>query len=203
MANISFLVIITLATLLMVNAVAIGAGTNIALARHHDNTRVRENSHINVQTETGQSQDCETASGNSPISDSCTASSSDRITQGAVPSSPSPSSCTSTVHPTVLTLNLPPPNTQPGGKIQTAGKLIDTCTGQGVAATIRFTFQFPSPPGFGLIGQGITMTATNGVFGLTIGVPFQAIVGTGTVGAQFSGQGIFGPSSATQSFSVS
>jgi len=69
--------------------------------------------------------------------------------------------------------------------------------------TIRFTIQFPLPPGILIIGQGIAMTVTNGIFELQIGVPFQAIAGTGTVRAQFGGQGILGPSSATQNFSVS
>jgi hypothetical protein len=187
-----------LASVLIVNTITFGTDNHIALARHHDNTKAFENSYINVQTDTNQGQACETASGTSPISGSCTASSSNTISQGA--SSP----CTPTMHPTVLTLILSPPNTQPGGQIEATGKLIDTCTGQGVAgATIRFTIQFPLPPGIVIIGQGIAVTATNGEFVLPIGVPFQAIAGTGTVRAQFSGQGIFGPSSATQSFSVS
>jgi hypothetical protein len=147
-------------------------------------------------------QACETASGASPISDSCTATSTDTITQGGVPAPPSP--CTTTTHPTVLTLTISPTTVPPGTAVSLTGTLTDICTGQGVPhVTIAFTFQFPSPPGFGLIGVGRAMTTTNGGFGLTIGVPFQAIAGTGTVHAQFGGQGILGPSSATQSFSVS
>jgi hypothetical protein len=175
---------------------------HVALARHYDNTKVFENNHINVQTDTNQGQACETAGGTSPISDSCTASSTNTISQGTPPAPPSP--CTTTMHPTVLTLTISPTTVPPGTAVSLTGTLTDTCTGQGVPhVTIAFTFQFPSPPGFGLIGVGRAMTTTNGGFGLTIGVPFQAIAGTGTVHAQFGGQGILGHSSATQSFSVS
>jgi hypothetical protein len=194
--------ITALASILLVNVITLGTDGHIALARHYDNTKVFENSHINVQTDTNQGQACETAGGASPISGSCSTSSSNTISQGAVPSPPSPT-CP-TIHPTVLTLNLSPADAPPRGNVEATGKLTDTCTGQGVPhVTIAFTFQFPAPPGFGLIGVGRAMTTTNGGFGLTIVIPFQAIAGTGTVHAQFGGQGILGPSSATQSFSVS
>jgi hypothetical protein len=198
MASISLLVIMGAIALFLGGM----AGGHIALARHYDNTKVYENSHINVQTDTNQGQACGTAGSASPISESCTASSSNTISQAPAQAPPSP--CKPTMHPTVLTLNLSPPNTQPGGTVGGTGKLIDICTGQGVAdVTIRFTIQFPLPPGILIIGQGIAMTVTNGIFELQIGVPFQAIAGTGTVRAQFGGQGILGPSSATQNFSVS
>lgn len=193
----AYLTIVLLTSVLMLNAVTIGTG-HIALARHHDNTDVFKNSHINIQTDTNQGQTCETVGGSSPISGSCTDSSSNTISQGP------PSPCTPTMHPTVLTLTISPTTVLPGAGVTATGTLTDTCTGSGVAgATITFTIQFPLPSGTVIIGQGIAMTATNGGFGLPIGVPFQAIAGTGTVRAQFSGQGILGPSSATQSFSVS
>ena len=176
----------TLASILLVNAMTIGTGGQIALARHQDTTKAFENSYINVPTDTNQGQACGTAGSASPISESCTASSSNTISQAPAQAPPSP--CKPTMHPTVLTLNLSPPNTQPGGTVGGTGKLIDICTGQGVAdITIRFTIQFPLPPGIVLIDQGIAMTTTNGVFELPIGVPFQAIAGTGTVRTQFSG----------------
>jgi len=110
----------------------------VTLYRHYDKTNVFENSHINVQTDTGQRQGCEAAGGTSPISDSCTASSSDTITQGAVPS---PSSSSPNIHPTVLTLNLFPPSVPRGGVVSLSGTLTDICTTAGVnGATIIFTF---------------------------------------------------------------
>ena len=63
-----------LAIVLIVNTVAIGTDGHIALARHYDNTKVFENSHINIKT--------------------------DRITQDGPPSP----CTTTTMHPTVLTL---------------------------------------------------------------------------------------------------
>jgi hypothetical protein len=87
----ALLTIVVLASVLIVNAVTIASG-HIALARHHDKTEVLENSHINVETDTNQGQACETAGGTSPISGSCTASSTDTISQrgGVVQSPPSP-----------------------------------------------------------------------------------------------------------------
>lgn len=89
--------IAALASVLIVNAVTIGTGGHIALARDHDNIKVFENSDINVQTDTGQRQVCKTGGSTSPISDSCIASSSNAVsqdggviqspTQGAKPSS--------------------------------------------------------------------------------------------------------------------
>jgi len=57
--------IAALASLLSINIMTIGTAGHIALARHGG---------INVQTDTNQGQAYETASGTSPISDSCTAS---------------------------------------------------------------------------------------------------------------------------------
>ncbi len=111
-------------------------GGHIALADHNEkDTKVLENSHINVQTDTGQRQDCETAGGTSPISGSCTASSSNTISQGPVPSPPSPTSpCTPTMHPTVLTLTVT-------GNLVT-GTLTDTCTGSGLSGfPVSITFR--------------------------------------------------------------
>lgn len=129
--------IAALASILVVNAGLIGNG-QIALARHHDSTF--ENSGINVQTDTNQGQACD--SGTSPISGSCTASSTDTISQaGGVVQSP-PSSCRPTMHPTALTLT-PNPNTENGLILR--GTLIDTCTGLGVPrAFITFTGTGPT-----------------------------------------------------------
>ena len=74
--------IATLASILIVNAMTVGTGGHIALARQHDTTKVFQNSGINVSTDTNQGQACETASGTSPISGSCNASSSNTISQG-------------------------------------------------------------------------------------------------------------------------
>ena len=120
--------IVTLASILIVNAITIGTDGHIALARHYDNIQVFKNSHINVQTHTNQRQDCETTGGTSPISDSCTAASTNTISQGTPPVSTSP--CTTTSHPTVLTLSLPIPVAE---IVLVTGTLTDTCTGLGVA----------------------------------------------------------------------
>jgi hypothetical protein len=109
----ALLTIVVLASMLIVNTVSIGTA-HIALARHHDSTKAFENSGINVQTDTNQGQACETASGTSPISGSCTASSTDTISQrGGIVQSP-PSSCSPTMHPTVLTLTISPNPATPG-----------------------------------------------------------------------------------------
>src|SRR5215831_13373173 len=125
--------IAALASILIVNAIAIGTDGHIALARHYDNTQVYKNSNINIQTDTNQGQACETAGGASPISGSCTTSSSNTISQGTSPASTSP--CTPTMHPTRLTLTATSPS--PGAAALT-GTLTDTCTGSGVPGLITF-----------------------------------------------------------------
>jgi hypothetical protein len=127
--------IAALASVLIVNAVTIGTGGHIALARDHDNTKVFENSDINVQTDTGQRQVCKTGGSTSPISDSCTASSSNTISQdGGVIQSPTqgakPSSTPSSTE-TQVTLEF------------------SSCAGQGSSPpTATFTCSNPSPPYF-------------------------------------------------------
>jgi hypothetical protein len=187
----ALMTITVLASVLIVNAITIGTEGHIALARHYDNTKVFENSHINVQTDTGQRQACETAASTSPISDSCTASSTDTITQGVV-QSPGPVRC-----PTALTLLLTtlPPSSPPMVGIH--GNLTDTCTGQGVpGATITFTRvsgDVPSlpptvtgPPPFGIYEEFFTS--------------FPGA--SGTLRAHFAGNAELESSTATQSFTV-
>jgi hypothetical protein len=188
--------ITALASILIVNATTIGTGGHIALAHHHDNINVFENSHINVQTDTNEMQDCKTAGGTSPISDSCTASSSNTITQGTLPAPPSP--CTTTSHPTVLTLNLSPTTVIGGGMVTLTGTLTDTCTGLGIPgflATITFT-------GTAFENRGlIAVTGPTGTYSASFPAPPGP--GTYTVQAHFAGAGIFGPSnSGTQTFTV-
>jgi hypothetical protein len=189
-------ILVALTTVLIVNLVAIESG-HIALARHHDNINVFENSHINVQTDTNQRQDCETASGTSPISDSCTASSSNVISQGTPPAPPSP--CTATSHPTVLTLNVSPTTVVAGEAVSLTGTLTDICTGLGIPgflATITFT-------GTAFENRGlIAITGPTGTYNTSLPVPSGP--GTYTVQAHFAGAGIFRPSnSATKTFTVS
>jgi hypothetical protein len=63
-----------IAAVLVTSTVAIGT-QHMALAGNVTNTG------INLPTDTQQKQECETASGNSPISNSCTGASTDTITQ--------------------------------------------------------------------------------------------------------------------------
>jgi hypothetical protein len=137
-------------------------------------------SHINTQTDTNQGQACETAGGTSPISDSCTATSTDTITQGAVPAPPSP--CTTTMHPTVSPTTVPPL-----ARIALTGQLTDTCTGSGVAgASITFTGVSSRPI------RGVTNAAGSYVTFFFA----HAIPGPYAVQAHFAGQGIFGASNS-------
>lgn len=179
--------IATLASILIVNAVLIGNG-QIALARHHDT----DNNGINVQTDTNQGQACD--SGTSSISGSCTASSTDSISQGGgvaqvtpVPS-PSPSQCA-----TMITLSLSPISVSLG-TVEATGTLT-ACTGSGVPdATITLT-------GTGISGTLSVVTDASGTF--TVNIPAPSSVGTYTVQAHFAGQGILEPSnSATKTFFV-
>jgi hypothetical protein len=66
--------IAALAAALLASAEVLGSG-QMALAGKVNITR------INIPTDTQQKQECETASGNSPISGSCTANSHDTIAQ--------------------------------------------------------------------------------------------------------------------------
>jgi hypothetical protein len=78
----TLLTISAIAAVLVVSTVAIGSG-RIALAQTEtDNvTKNLNNTGINVQTNTNQKQDCDTAGWNSGIKDSCTASSFDKVDQ--------------------------------------------------------------------------------------------------------------------------
>jgi hypothetical protein len=68
------LVAIAALAAVLVGASAIGSG-HMALAGNVTNTG------INVPTDTQQKQECETAGGTSPITSSCTAASTDTVTQ--------------------------------------------------------------------------------------------------------------------------
>jgi hypothetical protein len=71
-----------IAAVLVVSAVAIGSG-RIALADTETITKTIHvnNTGVNVPTDTNQKQDCQTVGGSSGISSSCTASSTDTVTQ--------------------------------------------------------------------------------------------------------------------------
>ncbi len=71
-------VIAALAGVLVVSTSAIGSG-HIALA--DTITKNVNNTGVNVPTDTDQKQYCTTAGGTSPVTGSCTASSTDTITQ--------------------------------------------------------------------------------------------------------------------------
>ncbi len=72
--------IAALAGMLAVSTVAIGSVHN-AFADTKTITKTTTITGINVQTDTDQNQECQTASGNSPISGSCIANSNDQIIQ--------------------------------------------------------------------------------------------------------------------------
>jgi hypothetical protein len=186
--------ITALASVLIVNAMAIGTDGHIALARHHDNTKVFENSHINVQTDTDQRQACETAGDTSPISDSCTdSSSSDTIPQ----CTPLSSLTATTVHPTVLTLVVSPTQILSNGanKATVSGTLIDTVTGARICgATI--TIATPGPA-IASNGRSIVnvVTAPDGTFSTTF--MGAGVAGDAPLNAAFAGAGIYGPSFAS------
>jgi hypothetical protein len=74
--------IAALAGVLVVSTSAIGSG-RIALAAHDNDTKVSHfnNTGVNVQTDTNQKQECKTAGGASGITGSCTAASTDTVTQ--------------------------------------------------------------------------------------------------------------------------
>jgi hypothetical protein len=72
--------IAALAGVLVVGTVAIGSG-HFALAVNENITKIINNKGVNVQTDTNQNQDCKTVGANSPIGTSCTATSTDTVTQ--------------------------------------------------------------------------------------------------------------------------
>jgi hypothetical protein len=76
----SLVAIAAIAVVLAVSTTAIGSVHN-ALADTKTITKTTTNTGVNVPTDTDQKQECQTAGGTSPISGSCTASSTDTITQ--------------------------------------------------------------------------------------------------------------------------
>jgi hypothetical protein len=68
-----------IAAVLVVSAIAIGSG-RIALAQETV-TKNLNNTGVNVQTSTSQKQQCDTSGGQSPITGSCTASTTHTVTQ--------------------------------------------------------------------------------------------------------------------------
>ena len=72
--------IVTIAAVLAVSTIALGSG-RMALADTKTVTIHVNNTGVNVPTDTDQKQQCDTAGGTSPMSTSCTATSSDTITQ--------------------------------------------------------------------------------------------------------------------------
>ena len=76
----SIVAIVAIAAVIAVSTIAIGsvhaAGTITTTITKHTN-----NTGVNVQTDTNQKQNCETAGGNSPMSASCRATSTDTLTQ--------------------------------------------------------------------------------------------------------------------------
>ncbi|MFY9794730.1 MAG: hypothetical protein WAK17_18210 [Candidatus Nitrosopolaris sp.] len=69
-----------LAAISAIAAVLIGS-VHMALAADDNITKIINNKGVNVQTDTNQKQDCQTAGETSPISNSCTATSTDTVTQ--------------------------------------------------------------------------------------------------------------------------
>ena len=74
--------IVTIAAVLAVSTIALGSG-RMALADTDTKTVTIHvnNTGVNVPTDTDQKQDCQTVGGTSPISGSCTATSTDKINQ--------------------------------------------------------------------------------------------------------------------------
>jgi hypothetical protein len=191
------LAIATLAAVLLGSTLVIASG-HIAFAHKDKNTKVLGDSRTNLQTDTNQKQDCKTAGGTSPISDSCTAASTDTITQGAAPPPRPPP----TLRPTVLTLN---PITNPIGPypatVTVTGKLIDATTGSGIYLGI---VEVTGTAFFGRVGGP---TETDGTFSFSFSAPVNP--GTYTMQAHFAGQiqnqivQVYGPSdSGIETFTV-
>jgi Na+-translocating ferredoxin:NAD+ oxidoreductase RnfG subunit len=77
---IALVVLAAVAAVLVASTAALGTG-HIALADSGSKTKVFKNSGISVPTDTQQKQECETAGGNSPVTGSCTATSTNTIDQ--------------------------------------------------------------------------------------------------------------------------
>jgi hypothetical protein len=73
--------IAAIATVLAVSTIAIGNGRTALAADTTTITKHFSNAGVNVQTDTNQKQDCQTAGGSSPITNSCTAISTDTLAQ--------------------------------------------------------------------------------------------------------------------------
>jgi hypothetical protein len=75
--------IAAIATVLAVSTIAIGSvRTTFAADTHTKTVTIHvNNTGVNVQTGTNQKQDCQTAGGSSPITNSCTATSTDTLAQ--------------------------------------------------------------------------------------------------------------------------
>ena len=54
--HIALVTIATVVSILIVDAMTVGTGGHIALARHHDTTKAFQNGNINMQTDTNQGQ---------------------------------------------------------------------------------------------------------------------------------------------------
>jgi hypothetical protein len=65
----------------LAGVVAIGSVHNAFADDTKTITKTTTNTGVNVQTNTDQKQECQTAAGNSPISGSCTATSSNTVTE--------------------------------------------------------------------------------------------------------------------------
>jgi hypothetical protein len=77
----ALLAIAAIVTVLAVSTFAIGNGRMALAADTTTVTKNVNNTGVNVQTDTNEKQDCQTAGGSSGISGSCTASSTDTVTQ--------------------------------------------------------------------------------------------------------------------------
>ena len=74
-------VIAALAGVLVVSTVTIGSIHKALADESKTITKNVTNSGVNVPTDTDQKQECETAGGNSGVTNSCTAASTDTVTQ--------------------------------------------------------------------------------------------------------------------------
>jgi hypothetical protein len=77
----AIIAIAAIATVLAVSTIAIGSGRTALAAETITVTKHLNNTGVNVQTETNQPQTCQTVGGTSGITGSCTASSTDTVTQ--------------------------------------------------------------------------------------------------------------------------
>jgi hypothetical protein len=77
----AIIAIAAIATVLAVSTIAIGSGRTALAAETTTVTKHLNNTGVNVQTETSQPQTCQTVGGTSGITGSCTAASTDTVTQ--------------------------------------------------------------------------------------------------------------------------